>query len=264
MAPPGGVGSVRLGSRLAMPGDFANALTEARRTEGWLTDGQAMRLWERAREVADGGRIVEIGSFRGRSAIILARAAAPGVELFAIDPHAGNDRGPQELAADARRGDADRAAFRRNLEHAGVADRVQHVRLRSQDALGTVPPTVDLLYVDGAHRYRPALADLRHWGARVRTGGVLLVHDAFSSVGVSLAIGRTLLAGRDFAYEGRVGTLAQYRRRPLAPGARVSNAARQLAETPFLARNLALKLLIMLGLRRVMRALGRSEPEWPY
>ena len=47
------------------------------------------------------GRIVEIGSFRGRSMIVLASAAAPGVELVAIDPHGGSDRGPQEIEADA-------------------------------------------------------------------------------------------------------------------------------------------------------------------
>src|SRR5436190_19061420 len=104
-----------------MPGDFDDALSEANRTEGWLSEDQARRLWERAREVAVGGRIVEIGSFRGRSAIVLARAAAPGVELFAIDPHAGNDRGPREVEADAYRGEADNEAFRRNLERAGVA-----------------------------------------------------------------------------------------------------------------------------------------------
>ena len=48
------------------------------------------------------GRIVEIGSFRGRSTIVLRRAAAPGVELVAIDPHGGGDRGPQEISAGRR------------------------------------------------------------------------------------------------------------------------------------------------------------------
>jgi predicted O-methyltransferase YrrM len=247
-----------------MSSDFAAALADARRTEGWLTDDQARRLWERAREVAEGGRIVEIGSFRGRSAIILACGAAPSVDVVAIDPHAGSDRGPQEITADAARGEADHAAFLGNLERAGVLARVNHVRLTSHAALDAVPAGVDLLYVDGAHRYGPALEDLHSWGARVRTGGVLLVHDAFSSVGVSLAIGRALLTARDFRYEGRVGTLAQYRRRPLTPRGRFANAVRQLGELPYLVRNLALKVLITLGLRRVMRALGRPEPEWPY
>ena len=70
---------------------------------------------------------------------------------------------------------------------------------------------IDVLYVDGAHRYGPARADLRDWGARVQAGGTLLVHDAFSSVGVTLAILRELVAGRRFRYVGRTRSLAEYR-----------------------------------------------------
>ena len=43
--------------------------------EGWMTPGQARRLWTCARVVPTGGQIVEIGSFRGRSMIVLASAA---------------------------------------------------------------------------------------------------------------------------------------------------------------------------------------------
>ena len=40
----------------------------------------------------------------------------------------GSDRGPQEIAPDAARGEADHEAFLANLAAAGVADRVRHVR----------------------------------------------------------------------------------------------------------------------------------------
>ena len=53
---------------------FEAALAAVDGVEGWLSDGQARRLWDRAGAVPPGGRIVEIGSFRGRSAIVLARA----------------------------------------------------------------------------------------------------------------------------------------------------------------------------------------------
>ena len=92
------------------------ALAAAAPVEGWLTDAQARRL--HARAAAAGGTVVEIGSFRGRSTIVLAMAAG---EVVAIDPHAGSDRGPQEIAADAARGADDHAAFRANLAAAGVA-----------------------------------------------------------------------------------------------------------------------------------------------
>lgn len=130
-------------------------------------------------------RIVEIGSFRGRSTIVLASAAHPGVELVAIDPHAGSDRGPQEIGADAQRGDADHAAFESNLRRARVCDRVRHVRRFSQDALAEVA---------GAQRYRPVRQDIELWGGRVGTGGTMLIDDTFNAIGVTLAHLRLLLS----------------------------------------------------------------------
>jgi hypothetical protein len=219
-------------------------------TEGWLTEDQARRLFARAS--AAHGAVVEIGSFRGRSTIVLA-SAAPSV--VAIDPHAGSDRGPQEIAADSALGAADHEAFRANLERAGVAERVRHVRRSSADAHGDVDGPVALLYVDGAHRYGPARADLAGWGARVVPGGAMLVHDAFSSVGVTLALLTECVPSSRWRYAGRTGSLAEYERAELRGRARVRNALRQLAELPWFARNLAIKVLIVAKLRR---------GPWPY
>jgi hypothetical protein len=229
--------------------------------EGWLTDAQAARLAAAGARAA-GGTVVEIGSFRGKSTIVLARAAGA---VVAIDPHAGSDRGPQEIAADAARGDDDHAAFVANLEAAGVADRVRHVRLRSADALGSVEGPLALLYVDGAHRFGPARDDVARWGARVQPGGAMLVHDAFSSIGVTGALLLECAMRGSWRYRGRTGSLAEYERVPVRGVARVANAARQLFELPWFARNVLFKVLVTLGLRRVAHRLGLPRGmHWPY
>ena len=231
---------------------FADALDAVRDVEGWLTDAQARRLWECAAEIPADGHVLEIGSFRGRSAIVLARAAPEGARVTAIDPHAGGDRGPQEIEPDRDRGESDYAAFHANLARAGVAARVRHVRLPSVDALDEVLGEPDLLFVDGAHRYGPAREDIVRWGARVRPGGRMLIHDAFSAIGVTLAICRVLLGpGSGWRYAGRTGSLAEYVHEP--GGAR--HTARQVAQLPWFARNLFVKVLIVLRLRK---------GSWPY
>jgi predicted O-methyltransferase YrrM len=229
--------------------------------EGWLTDAQAARLAAAGARVA-GGTVVEIGSFRGKSTIVLARAAG---SVVAIDPHAGSDRGPQEIAADADRGDEDHSAFVANLAAAGVTDRVRHVRLMSGEALGSVDGPLALLYVDGAHRFGPARDDVARWGARVQPGGTMLVHDAFSSIGVTAALLLECAVRGEWRYRGRTGTLAEYERAPLHGFERVRNAALQLLELPWFARNVLFKVLVSVGLRRVAHRLGLPRGmHWPY
>jgi hypothetical protein len=243
--------------------EFAPVLAVVAGVEGWMTDAQARRLWDGARRVGADGRIVEIGSFRGRSTIVLASAAADGVAVVAIDPHGGGDRGPNEFTPDAQRGEADHDTFHANLRRAGVDGRVRHVRRPSGDALGEVQGAIDLLYIDGAHRYRFAKPDIELWGARVRPGGAMLIHDSYSAVGVMLAQFRLLFAGGRFRYVGRSGSLAEYRREELGSRERLDNALAQAAVLPYFVRNCIVKAALVARLRPVARLLG-ERGHWPY
>lgn len=246
------------------PPPLADVMARVADVEGWMTPGQAATLYDAALNCPAGGRIVEIGSFQGRSTIVLASAADPSVDIIAIDPHAGNDRGPQEIDGYADEAASDHEQFTGNLAAAGVLDRVTHLRAFSDDALDDVAGKIDVLYVDGAHRYRPALSDIRSWGAKVDDGGTLLIHDSFSSVGVTMAILRHLAFGSRWRYVGRSRSMTIYRADLSGVGARVTNTLRQLAQLPWFAKNLALKALLTLGLGKVLRGLGRDVPEWPY
>ena len=232
---------------------FETTLRDIAGVNGWLSDEQALRLWTRAQSLTPPARIVEIGSFQGRSTIVLARAATEGVEIIAIDPHAGNDRGPQEIEGYAEQAADDNVRFEENLTRAGVRERVRHVRKMSHDAHGDVGGAIDLLYIDGAHRYRPARDDIVQWGARVVAGGTMLIHDSFSSIGVTAAISSALLASSDWTYLGRSGSLTEYRR--TAPESVPTNALKQAAQLPWFAKNVVLKALI------ASKVLKR---DWPY
>ena len=231
--------------------------------QGWMTRAQAERLWAAASRLGAGARIVEIGSYHGRSAIVLSSAAVDGVEVYAIDPHGGNDRGPQQINGAVEEGQRDHDIFLANLAREGVRDRVRHVRKPSQDATGDIPGELEIVYIDGAHRYEPAKADIVRWGAKVAPGGTLLIHDSFSSIGVTLALLATLVFGGDFRYAGRSGSMTEYRREPVLGAARASSTLRQLGQLPYFARNVLFKVLIVVGLRGVTRALGHGG-EWPY
>jgi predicted O-methyltransferase YrrM len=231
---------------------FDEVFESVRDIDGWLTKPQARRLYERAAALPPGARIVEIGSHHGRSTIVLA-TAAPEAELIAIDPYEENQPRPADLER-----------FEENLERAGVRDRVGHVHAPSTAALADVPGEIDLLYIDGAHDLKTAHADIRGWGARVRDGGTMLIHDSFSSVGVTVAEIVSLFFGNQFRYIGRSRTLAEYRRQHLSVARRAVNASRQALSLPWFLRNVLVKAALVGKMPIVARALGHDDPVYPY
>ena len=244
---------------------FDTAWAAVANVDGWMTQGQARLLHSASAATHSGDTIVEIGSFRGRSAVVLAMAAPDDVEVVAIEPHAGNDRGPQEIDGYAADASVDLEVFQANLAQAGVTDRVRHVRLFSDRAHSEVAGEVTVLYVDGAHRYGPARADIRDWGRRVAPGGTLMIHDAFSSIGVTLAIARELMVSRRWRYVERSRSLAVYRADLAQSGrGRAANLGRQMMQLPWFAKNVLLKVALSSKLGALMKKVTGSEPEWPY
>ena len=93
----------------------------------------------------------------------------------------------------------------------------------------------------------------------------MLVHDSFSSVGVTLAIVRQLFWSSRFRYVGRSRSLTEYRADlPAGWRPRVLNALRQAAQLPWFAKNLTIKLLLTLKLGGLLRKFTGRDPEWPY
>ena len=129
----------------------------------------------------------------------------------------------------------------------------------SADVLAEWVDPVWLVHVDGKHDVASADADLG-WGRHLGPGGVLLLHDAFSSVGVTLAVLLRILPGTRLAYERRVGSLAVLRaRRPTAV-----DRIRVLTELPWFARNVVVKILLRLRLRAFAARLGHDDEADPY
>lgn len=226
--------------------DFDAAWQVAESVDGWLTEAQARTLYDAARAVAP-GRVVEIGSHLGRSTIVL---AASGASVTAVDP----------FPDDWRYGRPDtEQRFRAHLAQAGVESRVDLRVGTSKDVRSGWSQPVRLVYVDGKHDMWSCLDDLR-WTAFLGDGDVVLVHDAFSSLGVTLALLRDTLTTDRHRYVGRTGSLARLVIAPPSLGDRL----RVLRELPWFVRNLVVKVLLRLRLRPVARVLGHTDTADPY
>jgi hypothetical protein len=228
-----------------MPG-FQDAWGAAAPIGGWMTEAQAQTLWDAAEQVPTGAAILEIGSHQGRSTVVLATAAKrAGSTVIAVDPF---------VAGPMFGGAATRTRFEQNLRDAGVADVVRLIAQQSTAIRPGWDEPLAMLYIDGKHDYWTVRDDLR-WVEHLRAGAPVLVHDAFSSIGVTLSLLIHVLPGRSLRYLGRTGSMARFE--VGAPAA--ADRMRMVRELPWFARNVAIKI----GLR-VLRLVGyRGTPD-PY
>ncbi|MDW8289338.1 MAG: class I SAM-dependent methyltransferase [Armatimonadota bacterium] len=148
------------------------ALTE--KVEGWLTVEEGELLYQLARACKGKGVIVEIGSFKGKSTIWLAKGslAGAGVRVFAIDPHTGSEEHRQDGQPVWTYDE-----FVVNLRHAGVEEVVTPLLTTSAEAAAGFDQPVELLFIDGDHRYAAVRQDFDLWFPKLLEGGYLLMHD---------------------------------------------------------------------------------------
>jgi predicted O-methyltransferase YrrM len=124
------------------------------------------------------GCIVEVGSWRGKSAIALATGAREVPEanrplVYCIDPHR-----PFVGVYGGKFGPHDRAEFYQAMLRSGCADAVALVNLPSVDAARAFHEEVGLLFIDGDHSEAGVQADVDAWFPRLLPGATVLFDDA--------------------------------------------------------------------------------------
>jgi hypothetical protein len=231
---------------------YDSAWALASEIPGWLTEAQAALLWDTTEELPTQPLVVEIGSHQGRSTIILATAVrGAGGQVVAVDPF-----------VDGRLfgGSATRALFEENVARAGLTELVELLPEYSTRALPGWTRTIDYLYIDGKHDYWTVSSDLK-WTQHMPPGAPVLIHDCYSSIGVTLGILAHVLPSRRLTYEKRAGSLALFR---VAPPT-VADRLRIVAEIPWWLRNVVIKVLLRLRLRWIAaRVFGHRSPYDPY
>jgi predicted O-methyltransferase YrrM len=152
-----------------------NRALEEIAVESWLTERERALLYGVGAFAPGEGAIVEVGSWKGGSASVL----AGGIErrgrgrLTCVDPHVG---GPPWLGL---------APFRSSWQgfsatvRAMGADRVLDARVGDSAAVAASWPAtpVDAVLIDGDHSLLGALRDVESWAPKLRPGGVLLIDD---------------------------------------------------------------------------------------
>jgi predicted O-methyltransferase YrrM len=153
------------------------ALEDVYIAPGMLTKEEVDCLYRLGQVNHSDGVIVEIGSWKGKSTIALARAASKthSEKVYAIDPHAIQ---PEEGYLEDTR-----AEFLANIEQAGVDDHVVPMVMTSAAAARGWDKPIRLLWIDGDHRYEAAQLDFTLWEPFVVEGGIIAMHDTIRKKG---------------------------------------------------------------------------------
>ncbi len=154
-------------------------LASMRKVEGWLEDEEADLLISATAKalshLAEPHAIVEIGSYCGRSTIVLgsvARSISPKTRVYAIDPHDGVVGAlDQQISV----GEPTLHKFKRNISEAGLSNTVEIIQKHSFEVLWDKP--ISLLLIDGLHDYTNVARDFYHFENRVVPDGYVVFHD---------------------------------------------------------------------------------------
>lgn len=162
---------------------------------GQISEKDGLLLYELASKCTD-GVIVEIGSATGTSIVCLAKGSKSGhnMKVYSIDPHIGS---ADTLDPEAGNPDNDGMpdlkyytgqgkffpVFKDILKRAQVDDIITPIADYSELAYRNgldghewnIP--IELLFIDGDHRYNYVKKDLELWSKWVVKGGIILMHD---------------------------------------------------------------------------------------
>lgn len=178
-----------------MSNDVAEVLAAFEAARGFMPPDEGRALYDAATAAAAGLGLplLEIGSYCGRSTILLADAARrAGTVVVTVDHHRGSEEqqagweyhDPELADPEDPAGRLDTLPFfRRTLARAGLEDHVIAVVGRSPVAAAALGGggggRFGLVFIDGGHTDEHATGDYESWVPGLAEGGLLVIHDVF-------------------------------------------------------------------------------------
>ncbi len=156
---------------------------------GFMPADEGLALYSAAVTAArrTGRPVLEIGTYCGRSAILLAEAAREtGTVALTVDHHRGSEEqqpgweyhDPTLVDPEVGRMDT-LPRFRRTLHAAGLEEHVVALVGRSPQIAAVWGGPLALVFIDGGHTDEHATADYEGWATHLAPEGLLVVHDVF-------------------------------------------------------------------------------------
>ncbi|MBA7703036.1 hypothetical protein ES703_111818 [subsurface metagenome] len=164
---------------MSLPKDFENftarLIETTKNIEGLLSEKEMKFLALLAACPTAEGEILEIGSFKGKSTVILAKGASltAKTRVVAVDPLTS----PATTDPDLKGQESSSGDFQTNLRNAGVEKHVEFHRKRSRELAKIWNRDIRLLWIDGDHTYAGTKSDFDMFSRFLSNGAIIAIHD---------------------------------------------------------------------------------------
>ena len=171
----------------ALPAPAARLFALADQVTGFMPADEGRRLYDTAVRYLGDGIGVEIGTYCGKSTLMLGAAAQQsGGVLYTVDHHHGSEEHQpgweyhDTSLVDPVSGRFDTLpSLRRALDSADLDEHVVTIVGKSVIVARGWRTPLRFLFIDGGHTEEAAQRDFDGWARWVDVGGVLVIHDVF-------------------------------------------------------------------------------------
>ncbi len=186
---------------------IAHAPQAVNRVGGFLSEREIRFLALLGGSRLADGEVLEIGSFQGKSTIVLGKAAklAGDRRISAVDPLDSQYHLDRARSQGFR---TPRDLFEHNLSKTGLLDFVNFHQMYSQELGKTWKAPLRLLWIDGDHSYRGTISDFETFSPFLSDGAIVAFHDTINAFEGSLRVFmENVLLSPHFGPAGLNGTI---------------------------------------------------------
>ncbi len=152
----------------------------SRIVDGMFRQDEIRLLYRSVKEAAGPGDIAEIGSWKGRSTVVMGLALGDRGEencrIFAIDHHVGSEEHRNRIAREGSTFDD----FRFNIQRMGVSEFIEPLVMKSGEGSRVLAERgirLRFLFIDGAHDEASVREDIRNFLPLMHPEATIALHD---------------------------------------------------------------------------------------
>jgi predicted O-methyltransferase YrrM len=144
----------------------------------YTTNIELLKLYDLAKTLKSKNIALEIGSYIGASSLMIAKGLKSGSTLYCIDTW-------QNDAMTEGNWDSF-SEFIKNTK--SVEHIINPIRRTSIEAVKNFNLPIDYLFIDGDHSYEGVKLDVEAWFPKLKSGGIIVMHDIGWAEGVNKVI----------------------------------------------------------------------------